>query len=350
MKMQMNYKVLIVDDVSENIQIAMNILKEQSYDFSFAVNGSQAVDLIENNPYDLILLDVMMPEMNGFEVCKYLKSKEEYKDIPVIFLTARTDIDSINQAFQVGGSDFISKPFHPEELLARVSMHLELYAAKQQLEHKNALLSNKIAIKEARLSSEIEINQKEMLSILTELMEVTSDETGLHLHRVADMSRLLASYHSSLSEEEVNIVYHAAPMHDIGKIAIPLKILHNPNKLDHDQREIMKTHTTLAAKFLRHSDRKFMKAASIIAHQHHEKWDGSGYPQGLKGEEIHLFGRIVALADVFDALTHERKYKKAWSIEESLAYVQKGSGSHFDPTLVKILTDHIDEFVQIVHK
>jgi len=347
--MQMKYQVLIVDDISENIQIVMNILKELSYEFSFALTGVQAIDLMDSNPYDLVLLDVMMPEMNGFEVCQYMKNNSKLKDIPVIFLTARTDIDSISKAFSMGGSDFISKPFHPEELLARVATHLELYSAKQKLKYKNKLLESKIEIKESRLSSEIEMNQKEMISILTELMEVTSDETGLHLHRVAQMSKLLANYHNSLSDEEVNIIFHAAPMHDIGKIAIPLDILHSPNKLSDEERKVMKTHTTLAARFLRHSNRKFIKAASIIALHHHEKWDGSGYPEGLKGEEIHLFGRIVAIADVLDALTHERKYKKAWSIDDSIKYIQNGKGSHFDPILVDILIDHLDEFIQIIN-
>jgi putative two-component system response regulator len=345
----MNHQVLIVDDISENIQIAMNILKELSYEFSFALNGTQAIDLMQHNDYDLVLLDVMMPEMNGFEVCKFMKNNTRLQDIPVIFLTARTDIDSISQAFSMGGSDFISKPFHPEELLARVSTHLELHTAKLQLKVKNQQLKNKLEFKQSRFNSEIEMNQKEMISILTELMEVTSDETGLHLHRVAEMSKLLAHYHDSLTEQEENMVFHAAPMHDIGKIAIPLEILHSPNKLTEAEREIMKTHTTLAARFLRHSDRRFINAASIIALQHHEKWDGTGYPNSLKGEDIHIYGRIVALADVFDALLHERKYKVAWSVEDSMKYIVDASGTHFDPTLVNILVNHLDEFLQIIH-
>ncbi|VAW33813.1 Response regulator [hydrothermal vent metagenome] len=347
--MQLNYQILIVDDISENIQIAMNILKELSYDFAFALNGTQALQLMQQNDYDLILLDVMMPEMSGFEVCKRMQQNSKLMDIPVIFLTARVDIDSISTAFRIGGNDFISKPFHPEELLARVSTHLELYSAKRKLQHQNKLLENQIIVKESRLSSEIEMNQKEMIGILTELMEVTSDETGLHLQRVAEISKLLASYHESMSAEEISIIYHAAPMHDIGKIAIPLSILHNPNQLSPDERTVMQTHTTLAARFLKHSKRKFIKAASIIALQHHEKWDGSGYPNGLKGEEIHIFGRIVALADVLDALTHERKYKKAWSIEDSIKYIKKGKGTHFDPDLVDILLDHLDEFTKIIN-
>ncbi len=346
--MQLNYQILIVDDISENIQVVMNILKEMSYDFSFALNGKEAIDLINKNHYDLILLDVMMPEIDGFEVCRLIKEDKSLKNIPIIFLTARTDIDSISKAFKVGGNDYISKPFHAEELLARVNTQLQLYTAKLKLEKKNTSLVTEIIRKESRLSSEIEMNQKEMIAILTELMEVTSDETGQHLKRVANLSRLLAKYHPSISQEEENIIYHAAPMHDIGKIAIPLEILHSPNSLNNEQRAIMKTHTTLANRFLKHSKRKFIKGASIIASQHHEKWDGSGYPEGLAGEDIHIFGRIVALADVFDALTHERHYKKAWTIEESVNYIKKEKGIHFDPLLVEILIDKIDEVTQII--
>lgn len=347
--MQLNHNVLIVDDISENIQVAMNILKELCCEFSFALNGKQALELMQKNTFDLVLLDIMMPDMNGFEVCNYMKKQNKLKEIPVIFLTAHNDIDSINEAFKSGGADFITKPFHPEELLARVNTHLELYSAKQKLKHQNKILENRIVNKETRLSTEIEMNQKEMLSVLTELMEVTSDETGLHLHRVAEMSKLLASYHGSLDEQDINIIYHAAPMHDIGKIAIPLEILHSSKKLSIEDWEIMKTHTTLAARFLKHSNRKLMQAASVIALQHHEKWDGTGYPNGLKGENIHIYGRIVALVDVLDALTHERKYKKAWSIDRSMEYIESESGSHFDPTLVNILLKHLDEFTQIIN-
>ena len=347
--MNTNQKILIVDDISENIQVAMNILKELGLDFSYALNGKQALKLMHKTPFDLILLDVMMPEMNGFEVCKRMKQEQTLKDIPVIFLTARNDIDAVSHAFAVGGNDFISKPFHAEELLARVKTHCELYATKQTLQQQNKRLKNRLIHKENRLSSEIEMNQKEMISILTELMEITSDETGQHLHRVAKMSKLLAYYHKSLTEEEMEIVYHAAPMHDIGKIAIPIEILHNPSRLTQEEQRIMQTHTTLAQKFLRHSNRKFINAASIIALQHHEKWDGTGYPSGLKGEEINIFGRIVALADVFDALTHKRSYKKAWTVEDSINYIIKEKGKHFDPTLVDILETHLDEFSEIAN-
>lgn len=346
--MKLNYQILIVDDVTENIQVAMNILKEGCYDFSFALNGGEALALMNEQDFDLVLLDVMMPDITGFEVCEQMKVNTRLKDIPVIFLTARIDIESISKAFHVGGVDFISKPFHAEELIARVKTHLELRTIQLKLKQQNMILQSQLVTKEKRMNQELEMNQVEMISILTELMEATSDETGLHLLRVAEISRLLAKYHGTLSEEEINIIFHAAPMHDIGKIAIPKEILHSPDKLTSAERKEMQKHTLYAARFLQHSERKFMKAASIVALQHHEKWDGTGYPNKLKGEEIHIFGRIVAVADVFDALTHERKYKKAWTVEESLEYIKANSGTHFDPTLVQILDDNIDEFKKIL--
>lgn len=340
-------KILIVDDVVENIQVAMNILKEDNYLFSFASDGFEALELIQSEDFDLILLDIMMPKMNGFEVCLEIKLIEEIKDIPVIFLTAKNDIDTMSKAFAVGGADYITKPFHAEELLSRVKNHLDLYYAKKMLKAHNNQLSLKAYFQQERLMKEVENNQREMIYILMEMMELTSDETGKHVKRVAKFSRLLAHYCTNLSEEEEAIIFHSSPMHDIGKMVIPKEILHKPTRLTVDEFEIMKTHAAKGKEFLRHSDRKLFKAAAIIANEHHEKWDGSGYPNGLKGEEIHIYGRIVALADVFDALTHKRIYKDNWSIEDSVEYIKSNSGTHFDPSLVDIFIENLDEFVVI---
>lgn len=339
--------ILVVDDVMENIQIVMNILKEEDYTLSFATDGREALELVKNNNFDLILLDIMMPKLNGFEVCKQLKSDESSKDIPVIFLTAKSDIDSIEKGFKLGGVDYIIKPFHAEEMINRVKNHLELYQAKKLLKKQNTTLIIKSELQKERLTKEIEDNQREIIYILMEMMELTSDETGQHIKRVAELSRLLAFYTESLSPEDELLVYHAAPMHDIGKIAIPKEILHKPGRLTEDEFEIMKTHAAKGKDFLKHSDRRFFKAAAIIANEHHEKWDGSGYPRGLKGESIHIYGRIVALADVFDALTHKRKYKDSWTLEETLAYITEQSGRHFDPKLVDILLNNLNEFTKI---
>ena len=339
--------VLIVDDVAENIQVAMNILQEDSYEFSFATSGEEALELVEENRFDLILLDIMMPGMDGFEVCKQLKADEESRDIPVIFLTAKVDTESIAQGFSLGAVDFVSKPFHSTELLARVANHIELNHTKTRLIAEKEKLENKLRFREERLLSELEANQKELIFIMTELLTATTDETHEHIHRVAEYSRLLAYHHSSLSEDDADTIYHAAPMHDIGKVTVGLELLNKPEKLNHDERASIEAHTTMAHQFLHQAHRKILKAAAIIAHQHHERWDGSGYPQQLKGEEIHIFGRIVALADTFDALIHDRPYRDAWTVDQAVDHILENSGTCFDPELVDIFKTHINQFVDI---
>ncbi|MGR9117536.1 MAG: HD domain-containing phosphohydrolase [Gammaproteobacteria bacterium] len=347
----MNSKVhvLIVDDIVDNIQVAMNILKEDNYDLSFATNGAEALSLIEadTEKFDLILLDIMMPGLNGFDACQKIKQHPETQDIPVIFLTAKVDVDSISKGFSLGAVDYITKPFHADELLARVRTHVQLYRAKQLLQQHNIALETKFRFQHKRLLTELEDNQKEMIFMLTELMESTSDETGKHIRRVAEVSALLAHYHSTLTDEDADVLFHASPMHDIGKMTVPHEILHKPGRYTAEEFETMKSHTTNAYKLLCCSNRKIIKAAAIIAHEHHEKWDGTGYPRQLKGSEIHLFGRIVALADVFDALTHSRCYKDAWEMEKVIDYIQEQRCKHFDPGLVDIFIQHIEEFKAI---
>ncbi len=342
--------ILIVDDIVDNIQVAMNILREDNYDFSFATKGDEALELLQGNPtrYDLILLDIMMPSVNGFEVCNQIKSQPLTRQIPIIFLTAKVDIDSISKGFSLGAVDYITKPFHADELLARVRNHLNLYRANLLLQEHNLALETKIRYEHNRLLTELENNQKEIIYILTELMESTSDETGKHIHRIAELSSLLAHLHPSMTAEDADVLYHASPMHDIGKIKIPHHILHKQGKLDTDEFDIMKTHTILAFNLLNSSNRKFMNAAAIIAHEHHERWDGKGYPRNIKGNEIHLYGRIVALADVFDALTHTRCYKPAWPVDKALDYIQQQRGQHFDPELVDLFFHHVDKFTDIL--
>ena len=345
--MEAGYKILIVDDVIENIQVAMNILKEDSYEFSYAKSGEEALSLLNDNTFDLILLDIMMPGIDGYEVCQTIKKDPLYSDIPIIFLTAKSDSDSMSKGFEVGGLDYIVKPFHANELLARVKTHLDLYRAKKILKNNNLTLQTKLKMQKERIATELEKSQKEMIFVLTELVESVSDETGKHIHRVAECSRLLAHYHPSISEEDANVIFHASPMHDIGKMAIPYDILHKNGALTEEEFNIMKTHTTIAHTYLKHPNRKIMKAADIIAYEHHEKWNGTGYPRALKGEDIHIFGRIVAIADVFDALTHKRVYKEAWSIHDAIDYIKERSGTQFDPKLVEIFEANLDEFISI---
>ncbi len=347
--MDLGYNVLIVDDVVDNIQMAMNILREENYNLTFSLSGEEALSLVNQHSYDIILLDIMMPNIDGFTVCERIKRIPEYADVPIIFLTAKADIDSISKAFEIGATDYVTKPFHAEELLVRVKSQLELYKSRLVLKENNLSLQVKMKYEKERISTEFEAWQKEIIYMLTELIETCSTETGRHVRRVAMMSQLLAKYHPVLTDEDADTVFHAAPMHDIGKIAVPNDILTKPAKLTDKEFEVMKIHTTSAHKFLKGSKRAILQAADIIALQHHEKWDGTGYPKGLKGDEIHLYGRIVAVIDVFDALTHKRCYKEAWSIEDSVAYMQEHSGTHFDPELIDIFMENIDEFVSIAN-
>ncbi|MGB1237520.1 MAG: HD domain-containing phosphohydrolase [Pseudomonadales bacterium] len=343
-------RVLIVDDIAQNIQVAMSILQEDSYEFSFANDAQQALGIAKTQSFDLILLDVMMPKINGFELCRLIKEDSANEQTPIIFLTGRSDQDSISEGFEAGGVDYITKPFHAEELLSRVRVHTQLYRSQKLLQQRNVELAVKTQLQNQRLLKEIELSHRETIYILMEVMESTSDETGAHIKRVAESSRLLARYVPTLSEEDERIIFHASPMHDIGKIMIPKSILHKPGKLTEQEYELMKTHAKKGRDLLLGSGRKLLNAASIISHQHHEKWDGSGYPRGLKGDEIHVYGRIVALADVFDALTHKRQYKEAWDIDRAVAHIIESRGSHFDPELVDIFIEHLDEFVAIVEQ
>jgi putative two-component system response regulator len=345
----MQANILIVDDVVDNIQVAMNILKEDNYSFSFAMQGKEALELIENDAakFDLILLDIMMPRIDGFEVCRKLKNNPLLSDIPVIFLSAKVDAESISKGFSSGAVDYIGKPFHANELLARVRTHLQLHAAKKLLQQHNLDLESKREFEQQRLISELEQNQKELIYVLAELMEQTSDETGKHIHRVAKMSALMALYHPSLNEEDEDILYHASPMHDIGKMTLSRELLHKPGRYTEEEFKAMQAHTGNAFKLLSCSKRKYVKAAAIIAHEHHEKWNGKGYPQQLKANGIHIYGRIVALVDVFDALTHSRCYKDAWKMDKVISYIKDHRSTQFDPELIDIFIEHIDEFKQI---
>lgn len=341
--------ILIVDDVADNIQVAMNTLKEHNYIFSFAINGKEALNLVKSEPtkFDLILLDVMMPEMDGYEVCEQIKKIPLADQIPIIFLTAKVDIDSISQGFELGAVDYITKPFHSEELLARVKNHLELYHAKRLLQEHNLSLESKIKFSQQRLLTELEQSQQDMIYILNELVEAVSDETGKHIRRISKMAKLMAYHHPSLSDEDAELISHAAPMHDIGKMMVPQAVLHKPGKLTEDEFEIMKTHTTAGYDLLKGSKRRLIQYASIIAHEHHERWDGSGYPNGISGNDIHVYARVVSVMDVFDALTHKRCYKDAWSIDDALEYIKSKRGTQFDPDLVDLFIKHADEFTDV---
>jgi len=341
-------KILVVDDVADNVKIVLSILKEESYSLSFAFSGQSALEQAQLEAFDLILLDIMMPNMDGFEVCKQLKQSSLNHLTPVIFLSARADVESIAKGFELGGVDYVVKPFHPDEILARVNTHVSLALANRRLEANFQALSTKSKLQHQRLLDEIETSQREMIYVLMEMMEMSSDETGQHIRRVAEISRQLAHQLDYLTIEDETLLFHAAPMHDIGKMAIPREILHKPGPLSDEEFEVVKAHTSRAADFFPKSRRRLIRAAAQIAEQHHEHWDGKGYPKGLVGEEIHIYGRIVALADSFDSLTHNRCYRPAWTVERALDYIKQQRGLKFDPQLVDILLANAELFSAIV--
>lgn len=329
------YKILVVDDTPKNIQVIAAILARQSYSIAFATSGKKAIKAVEENQYDLILLDVMMPDLDGFATCHQIKKLENGSHTPVMFLTAKTDEESIIAGFDCGGIDYVTKPFNSRELLARVETQLKLRTYEHDLE-----------IKVKALTTEIEETQREVVFTMGAIGESRSKETGNHVRRVAEYCYIFAKQYG-LKESESVLLREASPMHDIGKIAIPDSILHKPGKLDGEEWEIMKTHAELGYEMLKFSKRPILKAAASVALTHHEKYDGTGYPKGLTGKDIPIFGRILAICDVFDALGSSRCYKQSWPDEKIWPLLKEQSGQHFDPKLVTIFFDNIDDFLKI---
>ena len=338
MPIKQDIDILIVDDTIANLQLLAGMLKEDGYKVRPASSGKIALEAIAKKAPDLILLDIKMPEMDGYEVCTRLKSNPITYHIPVLFISALTDVGDKLRAFEVGGLDYINKPFQIEEVKARVSTHLQLKALQDHMEQKVQQGIAEIQV----LNQEIIDTQRELILTLGEVCETRSHETGMHVVRVAEFSYLMAKLAGC---EEAELIKNASPMHDLGKVAIPDHILNKPGKLTEEEWEIMKTHSELGYQMLSVSQRPLLNMAAIIAHQHHEKWDGSGYPCGLKGEEIHIAGRITAVADVFDALSYERCYKPAWELDRILQVLKEERGRHFDPDLIDLFFDNLDSFV-----
>ncbi|MCH1931812.1 two-component system response regulator [Shewanella sp. A25] len=330
--------VLIVDDRSENIDILRAVLQPQ-YRVQAAINGQSALKIAAKIPSpDLILLDVMMPEMDGFEVINALKQNPKTANIPVIFVTASGDIADEQRGFELGAIDYIPKPISPPIVLARVRTHLALYDQNRELEEKVRERTQNLT--ETRL---------EIIKRLGRAAEFRDNETGMHVIRMSHYSSILAQA-LGMPKEWCQRLEEAAPMHDIGKIGIPDRILLKPGKLDSEEWEMMKRHTIYGAEILGNHSSELLEMAKLIAVSHHEKWDGSGYPYGLKGQDIPLEARIVALADVFDALTTERPYKEAWTVEQALDYITEQSGKHFDPDLVVLFKRTVPQILQVKSK
>ncbi len=315
-------RILVVDDEPANLKVIREVLAND-YRLSFAKSGELALQLIENEPPKLILLDIMMPDMSGFEVCKVLKANPKTAHIPVIFVTALSHEQDESEGFALGAVDYITKPISPAIVRARVKNHLSLVQAEQlQLAH-------------------IDLIQR-----LGRAAEYKDTDTGEHIARMSRYSKVLALAYG-MSEYEAEQLKQAAPMHDVGKIGIPDSVLLKPGRLNENEYEHMKQHALIGAKILENSTSPLLQLAHKLALEHHEKWDGTGYPYGLKGEEISIEGRIVTIADVFDALTSKRPYKKAWSVEEALDLLKDEAGKHFDPQLVDLFIGQIDSIIEI---
>jgi len=338
---QTRQTILVVDDTPENIDVLRGILAD-TYKVKAATSGPRALSICAKAPPDLVLLDVMMPDMDGYEVCRRLKQDAATRAIPVIFVTAKSEVEDETRGFELGAVDYITKPVSPPLVRARVRTQLALYDQNRVLEQK--VLERTAEIR--ALNREIEETQKEVVFTMGAIGETRSRETGNHVRRVAEYSRLFA-LHYGLSEQEAELIKMASPMHDIGKVGIPDSILHKPGRLTDEEFAQMQRHAELGYQMLCHSSRPILKAAATLAYEHHEKWDGSGYPRGLAGEAIHLYGRITAIADVFDALGSDRCYKRAWPDDRIFALMRSERGRHFEPRLVDIFFEQLDAFLAV---
>lgn len=314
--------ILAVDDEASNLHLLQHILQDH-YRLLFAKDGARALELAQQEQPDLVLLDVMMPGMSGIDTCKALKANPLTAPIPVIFVTALSEIDDEVDGFEAGAVDYITKPVSPSIVRARVRNHLSLVRVDE--------------LRETRL---------QIVHRLGLASEYKDNETGLHVIRMSHFARLLGVA-TGMNEAEAEDLMHAAPMHDVGKIGIPDRILQKPGPLDAEEWKIMQTHAAIGAEIIGQHKQGMLVTARNIALTHHEKFDGSGYPRGLAGTAIPLEGRIVAIADVFDALTSVRPYKKAWPVEEAVAYLQQQKGRHFEGELVDLFLQQLPAVVKI---
>ncbi|MCK6450270.1 MAG: two-component system response regulator [Alphaproteobacteria bacterium] len=351
--------ILAVDDAAENLQLLTTLLKDR-YRVRAAISGERALKIVATPPMtDLILLDVDMPGIDGYEVCRRLKRDDGTRDIPVIFLTSRSDVKDEQTGFDVGAVDYIAKPISPPILLARVNTHLTNKAAKDFLRDKNVYLEQEVV----RRMREVSMIQDVTITAMGSLAETRDNETGNHIRRTQNYVRALAlklkdhpRFREALDAGTIELLYKSAPLHDIGKIGIPDHILLKPGKLTDEEFAVMKTHTTLGRDAIAAAERNldapvsFLRLAREIAYGHQEKWDGSGYPQGLSADDIPLSARLMAVADVYDALISKRVYKPAFSHEQAVEIIRQGRARHFDPDIVEAFLEIAAEFATIARR
>ena len=351
-----NDTVLIVDDTPENIALISSFLIGL-YRIKVATTGEKALQIAASDDQpDLILLDIMMPEMDGYEACIKLKSDPRTSDIPIIFLTAKAQVKDEQKGLELGAVDYITKPISPPIVLARIKTHLQLKRARDFLKDKNAFLEQEVA---RRIKEILNIQDVAMMAIVS-LAETRDRKTGNHIRRTQHYMKLLAMklkehprFKHYLNDETISLLYKSSPLHDIGKVGIPDCILLKPGKFTPEEFEIMKTHTVLgrdaivSAEELLEMPVHFLESIREIAYTHQEKWDGTGYPEGISGDDIPISGRLMAVADVYDALISRRVYKLPLSHEKAVAIIKEGAGTHFDPDVVDTFLEVADEFHNI---
>jgi len=348
--------ILVVDDTPDNLSLMSGLLKER-YKVKVANNGEKAIKVAQgDSPPDLILLDIMMPGLSGYDVCKILKDDVATRDIPIIFLTAMTGTEDEKKGLELGAVDFITKPVNPPIVLARVATQLQVKASADFLKDKAAYLESEVI----KRTKELAAIQDVTILVMASLAETRDNDTGNHIRRTQHYMLLLANhlkYHdrfrSFLSDKTIAMLFKSAPLHDIGKVGIPDRILLKPGRFEQQEFSIMKTHCKLGRDAIQHAEDQlglkvdFLKLAKEIAYGHQEKWDGSGYPEGLAGDHIPISARLMAVADVYDALISRRVYKEGMSHEKAVAIIAEGRGSHFDPDVVDAFMALTEQFREV---
>jgi len=344
--------IMVVDDEEPMRKLLRVNLSVDGYDVVTASDGNAALKLMEGHEPDLIILDAMMPKMDGFTVAERLKREDETRIIPIIMVTSLKEVDDRVKAWELGVDSFLTKPVERTELTTIVSSLLKVKAYNDHMRNYQRELEADLARHTEELQQAFQKAETASLDTIYRLAraaEYRDEDTGAHIQRVSHYAAAIARQ-IGMDDESVESILYAAIMHDIGKIGIPDRILLKPGKLDPDEWEVMKKHTIIGAQILSGSDVDFIELAGVIALSHHEKWDGSGYPEGLKGADIPMAGRITAIADVFDALTSKRPYKEPFSVKESLGIIGEGRGSHFDPAVVDAFFSIKDEILLVKEK